>query len=88
MEILGPQAFATIRPHIDQVLAGERVEDEACVPFPQGERWIRAIYAPTFDERREPNGWVAVVIDIDERRRMEDALRRSEMVSRHFTALV
>jgi PAS domain S-box-containing protein len=32
-EILGPEAFAVIRPHVDRVLAGEQVEFEQEIPY-------------------------------------------------------
>ncbi|MBM4068599.1 MAG: PAS domain S-box protein [Planctomycetes bacterium] len=36
------------------------------------------MYAPTLDAGGTPDGWVALVLDITERRRMEEALRQSE----------
>jgi PAS domain S-box-containing protein len=73
VDVIGPTAFAAIRPHIDRVLAGERVEYEARIAFRgPGPRWIHAVYTPTLDATGVPDGWVAVVLDIDERRRLED----------------
>jgi PAS domain S-box-containing protein len=36
------------------------------------------VYTPTLDATGTPDGWVAVVLDITERRQMEEALRQSE----------
>ena len=36
IEVLGEAAFTTIRPYIDRVLAGERVEYESVIPYPMG----------------------------------------------------
>ncbi len=63
--VLGPSAFAVIRPHIERVLAGERVEYEAHVAYSTiGPRWIRADYIPTYDATGAVIGWVAAVSDI------------------------
>jgi len=39
-----------------------------------GRRWVSAAYTPTFDAAGAVDGWVAVVTDIDDRRRAEQAL--------------
>jgi signal transduction histidine kinase len=74
--VLGAEAFAAIRPHIDRVLAGERVVYEEQVAFRgPGLRWVHAVYTPVFGAGPTPDGWVAVVMDIDDRHRMEDAVK-------------
>jgi PAS domain S-box-containing protein len=79
IDILGPEAFDQLRPRFEQVLAGEKVQYEEQVNFRGlGLRWTHAIYTPTFDKAGVPDGWVAVVLDITERRHMEEALRDSE----------
>jgi PAS domain S-box-containing protein len=75
-DVLGAEAFAAIRPHIDRVLAGERVVYEEQVAFRgPGLRWVHAVYTPVFGAGPTPDGWVAVVMDIDDRHRMEDAVK-------------
>jgi PAS domain S-box-containing protein len=65
IDVIGPEALATIGPYIERVLAGERVEYEAQVDFAAiGQRWIRAIYVPTHDPAGAVTGWVADVADI------------------------
>jgi PAS domain S-box-containing protein len=89
VDVIGEAAFDTIRPHVEQVLTGKRVEYEERVPYlGLGLRWIHATYTPTFDEQGSPDGWVAVVLDVDERRQAEDTLRRSEPRLLHFAAIV
>ena len=81
LEILGEEAMARIRPHIDDVLSGRRVEYERFARRPRGRRWIQAILEPTFvDARRSgaATGWVAVIHDIDERKRAAEALRAAQ----------
>jgi PAS domain S-box-containing protein len=75
VEILGVEAMERIRPHIEQVLAGRRVEYERFARRPGGRRWINASLDPTFDGAGAPSGWVAVIHDIDERKRASESLR-------------
>jgi PAS domain S-box-containing protein len=87
VDILGPEAFDRLRPHFERVLGGEVVRYEEQVPFRGiGPRWITAVYTPTFDAQGVCDGWVAVVNDIDERKRMEEALRESDRRKDEFLA--
>jgi PAS domain S-box-containing protein len=65
---IGREAFEQLRPQFERVLAGETVRYEDQVHFPGiGARWISAAYTPTRGARGEIDGWVAVIIDIDDR---------------------
>src|SRR5512133_33170 len=69
-DVIGSEGLAGIRPHIERVLAGERVEYEERIFFQGlGWRWIHAVYTPTHDSTGVVDGWVAVVIDVDVSRR-------------------
>jgi PAS domain S-box-containing protein len=79
VEVIGEAGYQAILPHVERVLAGERVEYETRVDFNGlGPVWISAIYTPTRDSAGEPDGWVAVVRDISERKRVEEKLQESE----------
>jgi signal transduction histidine kinase/ActR/RegA family two-component response regulator len=86
-EVIGHEAFRRLLPHFERVLAGHEVRYEDQVDFQGiGPRWIQAVYTPTYDERDVPDGWVAVVIDVDERKRNEDALKQADRQKDEFLA--
>lgn len=85
-EVLGEEAFQTLLPHFQDVLAGRKVSYEEELVYRGLERkWISATYTPTFDASGAPDGWVAVVSDITDRKREEEVLRQS---ADRFRALV
>ena len=74
--VIGAAAYETILPYIERVLTGQRVEYEAEVDFLEpGRRWINAVYTPTYDTAGAPDGWVAVITDITERKAAEERER-------------
>ena len=86
-ELLGASAMRELQPFIDRVLKGQPVDHERLVDFPGiRRRWVRSIYTPTRDARGEVDGWVAVAIDVDDRRVAEEALREGERRKDEFLA--
>jgi PAS domain S-box-containing protein len=85
-EVLGDAAFATLAPHFQQALSGQRVEYEARVDFKGlGSRWITEKDTPTYDASGQPDGWVSVVMDITHRKELE---ARIEALNGELTARV
>src|SRR5688572_24176676 len=78
-EVLGVKAMRELRPCIERVLKGEQVDYERLVDLPGlRKRWVRSIYTPTRDARGEIDGWVAVAVDVNDRKAAEEALKDSE----------
>jgi PAS domain S-box-containing protein len=81
-EVMGQEQLAQIRPYIDRVLAGEHLSYEREVDYPGiGRRWASVRFAPAGDA-----SWVAVITDIHERKRMEQALREADRRKDQFIA--
>lgn len=79
VDVLGKEGFETLRPHFERVFCGERIGYEVEMEYRSvGRRWISASHVPTRDANGAVNGLVAVIVDMTERRRSEEVLRRSE----------
>jgi PAS domain S-box-containing protein len=78
VEVLGEKAFEVIRPYIERVLRGERVEYEEEVPYAGGTRFMHIVYTPWFDHEGQVGGWVASGSDITDLHRATTALRERE----------
>ncbi len=75
VEVMGQAAFEIIRPRIERVLSGERVEYEVEMPIAGERKWIHAVYTPDQDASGNVVGWVASVTDITARKRAEEELK-------------
>ncbi len=77
LEVMGEEGFAAIRPHIDRVLSGEVVHYEAPVHFDTaGTRHLSVTYTPERDCTGTIVGWVASVLDVTERHRLDREVAR------------
>src|SRR6185436_17711069 len=74
VDVIGPDAFATIQPHVERVLQGESLDYESIVDFTTiGRRWVHARYVPVSDASGAVEGWVATIQDITSRKQLENA---------------
>jgi PAS domain S-box-containing protein len=75
-EVLGEDGYAVIRPYVQRALAGERVEFEAPVPYPDGRtRYVAGTYVPHIEPDGTIHGFYLMIDDVTERKRSEDAGR-------------
>lgn len=89
-DVLGEDAFEALLPHFKRVLAGQKVHYEQETNFRSvGKRWISAIYTPTFDADGATDGWVAVVLDVTDRKRAEETrFRHAAIVESYEDAII
>jgi PAS domain S-box-containing protein len=91
-DVIGPEAFATLEPYFNRVLAGEHVEYEREIDYAAiGRRWVHASYVPTRNAQGVVDGWVAVVLDVTDKKRLVLGLAHvlaglSELTSRLWRA--
>jgi PAS domain S-box-containing protein len=89
-EILGDEAFATIRPYIERVLSGSEVHYDTDLPLPNGStRTLQVMYKPDVDPSGQTIGWIASMVDITDRKGARDARRLlASIVDSSFDAIV
>ena len=79
VESMGEAGVQAILPYVEQVLQGKRVEYEMEVPFAGAKRpFLHVTYVPDYDSQGNVIGWFASIVDLGERRQIENALRESE----------
>jgi PAS domain S-box-containing protein len=77
VEIIGGKGFEAIRPYIEAVLQGRRVEFERAIPYDgAGTRSVRAVYVPDTDDRGRVRGWIASILDVSDRVRADEERAR------------
>jgi PAS domain S-box-containing protein len=75
-EVIGEAAFQTLRPHIENCLAGEELTWEEEVPYHNiGVRYMRVFYTPERGEGGNVQGLFAVIHDITQEKQTERQLR-------------
>ncbi|MDC3989144.1 PAS domain S-box protein [Polyangium jinanense] len=79
-DVLGEAAYASIEPHVEAVLRGERVEFEVEVTYEgaQGTQIMRCAYDPEFDDEGRVTGFVAAIVNVTESQLARNALRETE----------
>ena len=76
-EIIGEDNLVVLRPHIDKVLAGERVEWRSEMRYAVGGRCIiHGSYLPERDAFGHVVGWVGSLVDITDRDAADQAAQR------------
>jgi PAS domain S-box-containing protein len=85
LEIIGPEAHDRLSANLEAALSGEAQRFEKDRAYPDGKpRVVEISYVPHFDEDGKVQGCFALVNDITERKRAEQALQESEALFRAF----
>jgi PAS domain S-box-containing protein len=95
-EVLGEEAYETIREQIDRALSGERVDFDAWMAYRDGApRYVHADYVPDVSADGTVIGFFALITDITQRRRDEirtealaDAMRELAQAAFDFPTLL
>lgn len=79
-ELVGDDAYSVIRGHVDSALKGRHVSFEAELPTEtNGVRLVRARFTPDVADGGDVEGFYAVIDDVTELQRAEEARREVEM---------
>jgi PAS domain S-box-containing protein len=78
-EVLGTPAYQVISRYVDQVLTGQAVNYDTWMPYKDGRaRYVHASYIPDIGANGQVQGYYALINDISELKRGDQALRESE----------
>jgi PAS domain S-box-containing protein len=80
-EVVGEENYEQLAPRIAEVLAGQEVQYEVTNRYPDATRDVLITYVPEVDDAGTVCGFVALVIDVTERRKAENALRKTEKLA-------
>jgi diguanylate cyclase (GGDEF)-like protein/PAS domain S-box-containing protein len=86
-ELMGEDYWERTSFALETVLRGETITFETAYPRLDGERIAEITYAPSTDDTGCVRGIACMVVDVDERRRAQQALRDSEILSSANKAL-
>lgn len=77
-EVVGIEAFATVKPSIERVLSGEEMTFEAELDYKgAGRRFIHASYVPDFAFDGTVNGFYGMVTDLSDLKHAQDMLQQA-----------
>ena len=89
-QVLGEAYWDSTRPAREAARRGVTSSSETSCPTIYGDRRVIATYAPDFDEAGDLRGFAVMVVDVEDQRRAEAALRQSEKlaaVGRHSSSI-
>jgi PAS domain S-box-containing protein len=89
IEVMGAHGYETIRPHVEAVLQGRRVEYEDDVHFEGiGSRSLHVAYVPDENEDGEVVGWIGSIVDVTVRKHAEAAVEEANRRKSEFLGVL
>ncbi|RDV11961.1 PAS domain-containing protein [Pontibacter diazotrophicus] len=89
IDVIGDKAYEEIKIYIERVLAGEKVDYEAAMPYREGLRHVRTTYVPDF-RNGQVVGFYSLVMDVSDqvasRRALEESEREAKGTARELEA--
>lgn len=76
-DVLGADAYATIKHYVERALSGEAISFESFIPYEIGSRHVQVKYVPHL-QNGNVIGYFSFVNDIGHLKEQEEALRKSE----------
>lgn len=74
-EVIGENAYNTVKPYIEAALSGEMAKYELEIPYKDGgARYTYSLYVPDVDDQGMVKGFFALINDITENRAMEQKI--------------
>ncbi|MGE0869021.1 MAG: ATP-binding protein [Kofleriaceae bacterium] len=86
LDVVGPDAYDVMEPHVRAVLAGHSTTFQTRVPYAAGARDVRAVYTPYLVGGRV-EGFVGLIADITDTARMEDDLKSAIVARDEFVSI-
>ncbi len=81
-EVLGGPATEQLRPYMESALAGEKVHFELEAHYRAlGKRFVEGFYIPDIDAKECVRGFYVLMVDITERKRVEQALAERALLA-------
>ena len=88
VELIGVEAYERFKGVVQKALAGEVVRNEGELPVSQGHQVsIQSVYVPDRDEQGRVRGFVALALDITERKKAEEATREAVRLRDEFLSV-
>ncbi|MCW6035285.1 PAS domain-containing protein [Spirulina subsalsa FACHB-351] len=79
VDVIGQDAYGQAKGYIEQALRGELVRYEAQLPYKKGPtRYVAGVLVPDVGSDQQVQGYYALIIDISDRKRLEQALQDSQ----------
>ena len=81
VEVMGAEVLQEIKPYVDRVMKGQRVEYETLLPYRSGSRHVHVVWTPDTYGSNQIVGWIASVMDVTELKRTEAQLHKVEKLA-------